>query len=370
MKKLKSYIILFISLLITDVIWSQINCTVPLSPVLTLVTVDPVSGKVNLNWDLSPSTGIAGYVVYKYNDGVGTPIDTIWDPSAKNYTHITPATRYFSVSYVIAAHRMPNCTSPLSNHLNTVFAEAKIDTCNKKITISWNDYLSEPKKVTGYKISASVNGGQFSELAEVISDSLKFTLRDFVTHSDYCFVVTAILEGEQKSESNKVCLSTAMQRPPDWINADYATITDNKLNLSFTTDPLSEISTYKLERKTGKTGSYTEIARLISTDGIIKYIDDKADIRSVNYYRLSAINSCSNPITVSNPASNIVLNLDRVNSDILLKWNHYFKWNGETGSYYLFANTGKGYIRILDILPADSSVLIDYKSIMYDSSAR
>ncbi len=363
---IKYYIILLTLLILTNKALSQVNCTVPESPKLNLVTVDPISGNVNISWDLSPSSGIAGYVVYKFNDGTGIPIDTIWNPSAVNYTHITPATRYFSVSYVVAAHRMPNCTSPLSNHLNTIFADAKIDTCNKIITVSWNNYISEPKKVTGYRISASVNRGTFSDLAVVDPDSLKFRLSNFTTNSEYCFIVSAILEGGNISGSNKVCLSTAMQRPPDWINADYATITDNKVSLSFTADPLSDISTFRLERKTGKSGSFTEIARPFSTSGIIRYTDEKADPGAINYYRLSAINSCNKPITVSNLASNIVLTIESINNNLVLRWNHYEKWNGETGMYSLFVNTGTGYNKVTEIVSSDSSILIDYKNLMYD----
>lgn len=353
-------------MILTKNAWSQVNCTVPESPELTLVTVDPVSGNVNISWDLSPSSGIAGYVIYKFNEGTGIPIDTIWNPSATYYTHITPATRYLSVSYVVAAHRMPNCTSPLSNNLNTLFAEAKVDTCNKLITISWNSYISEPKKVTGYRISASVNGGSFSDLTEVNPDSLKYTIGDFTTDAEYCFIVSAKLEDEKISQSNKVCLSTAMQRPPEWINADYATVAGTKVSLSFTADPLSEISSFSLERKIGKSGSFTEIARPTSTSGVIKYTDDKADFGSINYYRLSAINSCNKPITVSNLASNIVLKVENINNELLLRWNHYEKWYGETSLYTLFVNTGTGYNKTLEIASSDSLVLIDYKNIMYD----
>ncbi len=56
----------------------------------------------------------------------------------------------------------------------------------------------------------------------------------------------------QFSTSNKSCLSTKMQRPPDWINADYATVNaENKIYLSFTVDPDSEINILVSERRTG-----------------------------------------------------------------------------------------------------------------------
>ena len=360
------YLILWFLLLTGNNCLAQENCVVPESPVLKAVTVDPATGIVNLNWDLSPSSNIAAYVVYTYDNGVGLPVDTIWNPLATSYSHVTTATKYFSVSYVVAAHRMPNCTSPLSNHLNTIFNKAKIDTCNKKITLTWNKYLSVPYKVTGYSIMASVNGSPYSEIAEVSPDSAQFTFNDFITDSELCFIIQANLEQGTISKSNIDSLSTEMQRPPDWINADYATVKDNKVSLSFTVDQSSEISEFILERKTGTSGSFTEISRPVSYSGNIKYTDDKADAGLVNIYRLSAINACDKPITVSNLASNIVLSLEKVNNDILLKWNRYKYWNGEVSSYQLLANTGGGYTRISDVNPSDSSVLVDYRDLMYE----
>jgi gliding motility-associated-like protein len=368
-KNLNSDIIFLLLLLIAYEAKSQVNCTRPESPLLTHVSVNPETGDVELNWDLSPSDGISAYILYTYNNGAGLPLpDTIWDPSATSYSYNNPFTEYFSVAYVVAAHRLPNCTSPLSNYLNTIFSESEIDTCNKKITISWNKYLSEPKKVTGYSIVSSVNGGAYSVIAETGEDKESFILEDFVTDSEYCFVVIASLEDGTISKSNKSCLSTKMQRPPEWINADYATVRDKSISLSFTIDPQSETSTFSLERKSGNTGSFTEISRPSVLQGVVTYEDYKADITSLNYYRLTAINSCSKPIIMSNLASNIVLKLERINSDILLSWNHYKEWLGTIGPYRLQADSGNGYSEISEIPSSDSTFLVHYKDIMYDIS--
>ena len=46
-----------------------------------------------------------------------------------------------------------------------------------------------------------------------------------------------------------------MQNPPEWINADYATVkAHDAISLSFTIDPFSEIDTFDLERKSGYSG--------------------------------------------------------------------------------------------------------------------
>jgi len=368
--RIHCYYIIFLSFSVLQYnLQAQVNCITPEPPRLTLVSVNPETGDVELNWDLSPSDGIAAYVLYTYNNGAGLPLpDTLWDPSATSYSYNNPATNYFSIAYVVAAHRLPNCTSPLSNDLNTIFAESKIDTCNKKITISWNKYISEPKKVTGYSIISSINSGSYSTIAETGNDTESYILENFVTDSEYCFVVIASLEDGKSSKSNKTCLSTKMQRPPQWINADYATVRDNNISLSFSIDPESEISVFRLERKTGINGNYAEVAKPVSSNSIISYTDDKADIEEINIYRLSAVNSCNKAITISNLASNIVLKLERMNSDLILKWNKYMEWRGGVNSYKILTDTGNGYRELSETSATDSSYTIDYHDIMYDIS--
>jgi gliding motility-associated-like protein len=335
---------------------------------MTAVSVEPETGHTLIEWDLSPSPDIAAYVLYTYNNGDGIPVDTLWDPAATSYVHITPAAGYFSVSYVVAAHRIPNCTSPLSNYLNTIFTVAAIDTCNNRITLTWNRYLSEPKLVTGYTIMASVNGGNYFPVTVLSEDKTSYILENFITDSEYCFIVKANLEDATFSESNKTCLSTEMQRPPGWINADYATVENNRISLSFTIDPLSDIFNFRLEKKSGSNGEYMEIAKPVSSDGVVLYTDEKADIKEINFYRLSAVNSCSNPVTVSNIASNIVLSLIRENNYINLKWNQYKDWLGLVNSYRILYNTGAGYSVISEVSASDSSLTVDYREIMYDIS--
>jgi gliding motility-associated-like protein len=349
--------------------YSQTNCVTdpPLSPVLTSVSVQPENGSTELKWTLSPSPGIVAYVIYTYKNSDGIPIDTIWNPSSTSYILGGTSTRYFSVSYVVAAMRLPRCTSILSNALNTIFEEASIDTCNKKIVLSWNKYSSLPKKVTGYSILVSVNGGSYTEAANVSSENTSFVINDFITDAIYCFVIRANLEDGTFSSSNKVCLSTKMQRPPFWINADNASVTnENKTLLSFTVDLLSEINHFKLERRSGPTGTFQELAQLVSADGSVSFTDNQADISIINYYRLSAINNCNIPVTVSNISSNMVLSLVRTGNDLKLSWNRYKDWMGNVSSYRLFINTGIGFEEKASLLPTDSVFNIGYNEIMYD----
>jgi gliding motility-associated-like protein len=158
-----------------------------------------------------------------------------------------------------------------------------------------------------------------------------------------------------------------MQRPPEWINADQATInTNGNVEVSFSIDPLSELKHYSLMRKTGQDGSFIEISQPSSVNGTVHYTDSKAETNVVNYYTLSAINSCNLPVAVSNEASNIVLSSEFSGQNIVLSWNAYRRWMGNISDYRLFVNTGDGYAERTVIQSSDTVYLQDYQQLMYD----
>jgi gliding motility-associated-like protein len=343
----------------------------PVSPVLTLVTVNYLTGNVDINWTLSSSPDVLGYVVYSYRNNEGYPLDTLYNPSVTAYTRFGSGSGYFSESYVVAALDTAGNISPLSNPLNTVFAASSIDTCNSKIEIKWNAYPSYPLKVLNYTVLQSVNGNDFTVAGVIPSDKGNYVLNDFLTDAGYCFVVRANLDGGTTSTSNRNCLSAKMQRPPRWINADYATLTaDKSILLSFNIDPLSEIKKFILERKTGAQGSFVQIYQFSSVSGSLLYSDANADISKINYYRLSAVNNCNIPATISNISSNIVLSLNRNDDDLNLSWNPYKEWRGTVDSYKIFAMTGEEMEERYSTGPADTIFHISYSSLMYEVSLK
>jgi gliding motility-associated-like protein len=346
------------------------------SPVLTSVSVQPETGKTEFTWILSQSPDIDAYILYSYKGIDGLPIDTVWDPAATSHTISNTAPKYSSVSYVVAAYRlssvpgMQGCVSPLSNVLSTIFCEADVDTCNKKVNVLWNRYTSESQAVISYSIMLSINGGEYNEEAVTAPADTSIAVNNFVTDANYCFYVRADLEDGSFSTSNKACVLTRMQRPPGWINADYASVNaDSKINISFSVDPESEITHFLLERKTGQTGTFGSLAQLESNNGSILYTDAQAAVNVTNYYRLSAINSCKNPITLSNIASNMVLILKSNGNELNLSWNSYREWLGMVSEYKLFIDTGNGFVEKAVIGANDSLYTLDYKNIMYEVAA-
>jgi gliding motility-associated-like protein len=244
-----------------------------------------------------------------------------------------------------------------------------IDTCTKKIVVTWNSYTPVPVAVTGYSVLLAINGGSFSTTSELNSEATSFTLNDFAIDAQYCFIIRANLANASSSTSNKTCILTKMQRPPEWINADQATVTaDGNVAVSFTIDPLSELNHFSLTKKTGATGTYNEISRPVSVNGTVQYTDSGAETDSVNFYKLSAVNSCDIPVFVSNVASNIVLTSEISGQDIVLSWNSYRSWQGNVSGYRLYVNTGTGYEERSFVPASDTVYLLEYKQIMYEIS--
>jgi gliding motility-associated-like protein len=351
-------------------ITGQVDDQRPESPVLDLVNVDGPTGNVEISWSPSPSPDVAGYVIYLYKNNLGYELDTIYDPAVRSYLRTGSGSGYYSESFVVTAIDSAGNISPLSNPLSTIYSTASIDTCNKLIEVKWNSYTSIPKQVTNYSLLYSVNGGSFTEIEQAAPGKTSILLNDFTVDAQYCFIIRANLAGGYTSGSNKTCLQTKMQRAPDWINADYATVVPgNEILLSFKIDPLNEIRTFDLERKTGSSGDFEKIWQFTNNSGTLLYNDANADISKVNYYKLKAINNCNIPATISNIASNIVLALNINEDEIKLSWNHYRTWNGTISSYKLYVSTGGILEERNSVSSGDTVFTFSYSDLMYEVSA-
>jgi gliding motility-associated-like protein len=363
------YIVLILSSLHVYYTFAQNDCEVPLPPQLDYVSVLPETSTTILNWTLSPSSDIAAYIVYFYDTRLGNPgffaIDTLWDPLATSYSDKRP--QYRSFQYRVAAFRLPTCASELSNVLSTIFVEAQIDTCERKINILWNKYIPpSPQTVSDYSILMSINGSNFNEVSRVSPETTSFILNDFISDAEYCFEVRANIEGGEYSLSNKACLTTEIQNPPLWINADYATVTaEGDISVSFSIDPASEIDLFAIERRSGFSGSFQQIAQVRTDIKSVTYTDKTAEKDVVYFYKLSAINSCNNKVVSSNMASNILLNTQSTGDVIILNWNQYHEWNGSLSSYRIYTDTGNGFIESGVTEQSDTIFTISIPEIMY-----
>jgi len=133
-----------------------------------------------------------------------------------------------------------------------------------------------------------------------------------------------------------------MSQVPAFINADYATINNDRgIDLSFTVDATSGLSYYKLLRSNSFEGPYTAIDSFTTTGSQITYTDDTPFTGAVYFYKLQVINNCGIGATQSNSANNIILNGSLSDLIAMLEWNEYRDWEGDVDQYRVIRTIGR-----------------------------
>ncbi|MBK7479461.1 MAG: gliding motility-associated C-terminal domain-containing protein [Bacteroidales bacterium] len=373
MKFRQIHILLFLIILPCLPGYGQNDDRLPAAPTLLLVTINQDNGHTELSW--VPNTGIEfhGYIIFKISNNEGNPIDTILDPSATSFSFPNPRYKVRSECYAISAVDTTTRTtdtwreSKFSNNICTIYATASPDPCNNLIKLSWNEYSSYPHEVSRYEIIVSEDGGPFFLAGQVESEETAFSFQNITEGSRYDFIIKAVLENGQSSSSNPTSAVASLTTLPRWINADYATVTDDgEIELSFHIDSSSDIDTFALERRTGYSGPYQQIELFTGGDTeSLSYTDRSARTDEINFYRLSAV-VCREYALTSNTASSLKLSLTNTGNEIILNWNRYRQWLGSVSSWTILADKGKGFEYEATVSPDDTLYVISIPEIMHE----
>jgi gliding motility-associated-like protein len=310
----------------------------PISPLLKLVTVDPLTGKASLEWDLSPSPDVAAYIIYINKNNSWIAIDTVWDPMATTYLNASSNADFFPESYVIAAFDSAANPSPLTDPQTTIFNSLSFDSCLVQINLDWTPYTGWEDNLENYEIILSIDGGPDSLMQTINRSITEYVHQDIKSYKNYCYYIKAKNSEGLVSTSNKICLFTQMAIIPEYINADFATVVDNnQVHLSFSIDPDSEIYKFRLLKGLNPLNINQTVSTFLDPPSWkIEYTDMVEDVTMRYYYKLVALNACDSIVRESNIGSNIVLNVE--NRDVInnLNWTAYDRWIDDVESYEIY----------------------------------
>lgn len=369
MRLMHTYIVIFLMILQCLPLFSQTEEEQPDAPTLLFATINQDNGYTELLWTENNEPDFHKYVVYRYRDGIWLLFDSILDRSRTNLSFLNVWSEVGPECYRVAVYDTvgKGNISPLSNILCTIHARSSPDPCNNLIKITWSQYPSYPHEVLRYEIMVSENGGPFSPAGQVESEENDFSLDNITEGSRYEFIIKAILENGQSSSSNLTSALASLTHPPQWINADYATVTDDgEIELSFHIDTSSDIDTFALERRSGFSGPFQQIGQFTGSDmESLEYTDRSASPDEIYFYRLSAV-ICKQSTAYSNTASNLHLSLSNTGNEIILKWNRYRQWRGSVSSYTILADKGNGFESEASTGPADTVFSVSIPDIMYE----
>ncbi|MHC4440671.1 MAG: S8 family serine peptidase, partial [Planctomycetota bacterium] len=155
-------------------------------------------------------------------------------------------------------------------------------TSSNRIDLSWRDFSSDE---SGFKIVRAINeNGTYSHVGTAAANVESYadvTVNDLTT---YYYRVLAFNVAGATAASNTVSATTPFAAPDNLL---AFTVSSSRVDL-FWADNSSGESGYRIERKTGPTGTYSEIATVGTNDDT--YADTGLGTSTTYYYRVRAFN--------------------------------------------------------------------------------
>lgn len=160
------------------------------------------------------------------------------------------------------------------------------------INLTWTDNSSDE---TGFKLERKTGaGGTYAEInGSIAANATTYSNTGLTASTTYYYRIRAYNAAGNSSYSNEVSATTAAAPPPNAPSVLAATASGSStINLSWTDNSTDETG-FKLERKTGSGGTYSEIAGSIAAN-TTTYSNTGLTASTTYYYRIRAYNAVGN----------------------------------------------------------------------------
>jgi alpha-tubulin suppressor-like RCC1 family protein/subtilisin family serine protease len=312
---------------------------------------------INLSWmdnsnnessfKIERKTGSAGS--YSQIATVGSGVTTF------SNSGLNPGTEYYyrvlannSVGNSTYSNTAVAVTTAPPNAPSGLFANA---VSGSQINLTWVDNSTNE---TNFKIERKIGvTGTYTQIALVAANATSYSSKNLSTGTQYFYRVRATNSGGDSAYSNEAN-ATTMSKPLSPSSLAAATVSDTQINLTWTDRSNNETS-FRIERKAGAGGTYSQIATLGANTTSFSNVGLTAGVQY--FYRVRAYNaagyssysneaSASTTLIPSTPSNLVATTVS--SSEIQLTWidtasnENGFKIErkiGAAGTYALIANT-------------------------------
>ena len=323
----------------------------PYIPVLDWVTVNPVSGYVDLSWDVNKAPDTYGYIVYRENPPFWEEVDTVWGRFNTEYTYVPTTSDIAPEGFRVAA--FDSCFTDLADPTYqtsaktidphyTIHLQEEYDLCDRSIDLSWTPYVGWSDEIAKYEVLVSIGGSPYEVIGTITSADLTYNHSDVLYDVSYCYYVRAVTVNDTISISNRVC---RVASPPSQPNFHYlATATHelgDEIQLVVYTDETASIERYELEVKDPYSTEFEYLGEMLPLTGgsYFTFLDeDVFPERGAYQYRVNLIDTCGRVGVASNVAKTIFLEVqtNHVTMQHTLNWSAYSGFNGDIVRYEIF----------------------------------
>lgn len=268
---------------------------IPDSGPIQLVSVE--EGGVVVNWTLSPSPEVIGYIVSRQNANGTTILDTVFDASTYVDIGASPDTRP-ETYFVVALDACGNVSLVPDPHRTVFLTIDSDDACTQTIDIQWSDYINWPNGVARYEILAAEQlpgesePGPASVIGTTDGSTTNFAAPNIIYDTrTYCFQIRAIAEVTgDTSHSNIACMLTENLPSLRDLTLLSTTVQADGVDIQWIVEPPDFNLQNGMLRRT-PTGA---IGDAVAVDILSQTYDDEAEAanRGPVTYQLQAVNEC------------------------------------------------------------------------------
>lgn len=335
------------------------DVTPPTSPVITVVTVDTITGLATIQWTPSPQGDTDGYIIVFQAPGGAVVIDTVYGQNTTSYEWSESDAAIRIEGFTVAAFDTcltgtppsPNTSATRPIH-SSILLNHTYDACALQVSLNWNRYVGW--SALGYRILVQVDQGLWQLLATLDSTAVSYVHTVLPFH-EYCYTIEAFRSGTTvTSFSNRTCVTTDYPDLPAFNYLRSVSVTDSKeITIIDSVDASASVQGYRLERSAN--GAPFEAVQTVGIPGgsVIQFVDTDVAPSTTGYqYRVAVIDACGNGSVVSNIGESILLqavaDLSGFNN---LRWNGYVQWAGNVQAYGIFRQMEGSGLDLVHIAP-------------------
>jgi len=336
----------------------------PDKPDLIRVTVDHPTGGVLVQWEASTDPEIDYYYMYQMEEGTGTLLYK-FSPNTLEYLDLNHGLENLAYT-VTAVDTMDGTTSRESllgeNVHRAVSVNLEFDPCETANVIRWTGYEGWEGSISGYKIFRS-SAGQDSLLKFVHANTREYLHREVRLDTDYAYYVETVHTSGMTSLSPIDTVATYLPRAPDYLTVDWVSVMDRQtVELQFSADPGGPVNSFRVMRREGSGGPYTEVETFWNTSQSTHMLLDPVNTRIASFqYKVQALyqpDDCTSPLVIaeSNPGNTILLSGSLESQVVHLTWTPYQDFPGGLAGYTVQRNKGDGeYVELQTVSPGTTT---------------
>lgn len=333
----------------------------PAKPLITYVTYIGDSGEIEIRWSPSTSKDIRTYHIDTV-DITTTPSITGYfldsvpaDTLVYRYHEKDTKTKIYTI---LAIDKSNNKSLESGDFHKPVKLDIAYDSCSSAMVLNWEKYYGWKNNLTGYRVYAKENNGNFSLVTDLIdTTTLKFTYKNIKENTDYEFYIEAYDNRGRTSTSNVRKKYTFMPAPPSFLDLNYVSVIDSRtVEISFSADITGTMNDFLVSRSSSLFANFTPLTSVRDlTEATTTITDNIATQGELFYYKVEALNSCSAPVLSSNTGNNLKLTGISQEGNITLSWTPYQKFRSGILEYRIYRKNSAGDFELHGYSPPDAT---------------